>query len=101
MSQVQHVDDEKKRVYYVSCSQFKAKQVERAWCSMKGYELSTKMLWQIPEIQGDPQEIIRQKCCEAIRMTLMPESRLFVEDTCLSIDGLDGLPGPYIKGMNK
>ncbi|XP_040421076.1 inosine triphosphate pyrophosphatase isoform X1 [Cygnus olor] len=48
----------------------------------------------LPEYQGEPDEISVQKCREAARQVRGP---VIVEDTCLCFNALGGLPGPYIK----
>ncbi|KAM6163800.1 inosine triphosphate pyrophosphatase [Rhynchocyon petersi] len=48
----------------------------------------------LPEYQGEPDEISIQKCQEASRQIQGP---VLVEDTCLCFNALGGLPGPYIK----
>lgn len=48
----------------------------------------------LPEYQGSPQEICREKAREAFRQIGGP---VLVEDTCLCFNAHDGLPGPYIK----
>ncbi|XP_069497343.1 inosine triphosphate pyrophosphatase [Ambystoma mexicanum] len=48
----------------------------------------------LPEYQGEPDEISIQKCIEAARQIQGP---VIVEDTCLCFNALGGLPGPYIK----
>ncbi|XP_057636832.1 inosine triphosphate pyrophosphatase isoform X2 [Chionomys nivalis] len=48
----------------------------------------------LPEYQGEPDEISIQKCREAARQVQGP---VLVEDTCLCFNALGGLPGPYIK----
>ncbi|KAG8555844.1 hypothetical protein GDO81_017835 [Engystomops pustulosus] len=48
----------------------------------------------LPEYQGEPDEISIQKCKEAARQVQGP---VIVEDTCLCFNALGGLPGPYIK----
>lgn len=48
----------------------------------------------LPEYQGEPDEISIQKCLEAARQVQGP---VLVEDTCLCFNALGGLPGPYIK----
>lgn len=59
----------------------------------------------LPEIQGDAEEIIRDKCRRAYDL-LPTEMRnantiMCVEDVSLCIDMLDGMPGPYIKWFLK
>ncbi|KAM8874824.1 inosine triphosphate pyrophosphatase isoform 2-T2 [Spinachia spinachia] len=48
----------------------------------------------LPELQGEPDEISIRKCEEAARQVDGP---VVVEDTCLCFRALGGLPGPYIK----
>eukprot|EP00197_Chlamydomonas_leiostraca_P003057 CAMPEP_0202868338 /NCGR_PEP_ID=MMETSP1391-20130828/10775_1 /ASSEMBLY_ACC=CAM_ASM_000867 /TAXON_ID=1034604 /ORGANISM="Chlamydomonas leiostraca, Strain SAG 11-49" /LENGTH=197 /DNA_ID=CAMNT_0049548489 /DNA_START=115 /DNA_END=708 /DNA_ORIENTATION=+ len=48
----------------------------------------------LPELQGEPEEISKEKCRIAARMHNGP---VMVEDTSLCYNALQGLPGPYIK----
>jgi inosine triphosphate pyrophosphatase len=48
----------------------------------------------LPELQGEPDEISREKCKLAAQQIDGP---VIVEDTCLCFNALKGLPGPYIK----
>lgn len=49
----------------------------------------------LPELQGEPNEIAKQKCfLAAEKMNFAP---VLVEDTSLCYNALGGLPGPYIK----
>lgn len=48
----------------------------------------------LPEFQGDPDSIARDKCWAAAEIVQGP---VIVEDTCLCFNALGGLPGPYIK----
>jgi inosine triphosphate pyrophosphatase len=48
----------------------------------------------LPELQGEPEEIVREKLRLAYKLLRRP---VMVEDTSLSIEGFSGLPGPYIK----
>lgn len=48
----------------------------------------------LPELQGEIDEISRLKCKEAARIIRGP---VIVEDTSLCFNSLGGLPGPYIK----
>uniref|UniRef100_A0AAQ5ZJR8 Inosine triphosphate pyrophosphatase n=1 Tax=Amphiprion ocellaris TaxID=80972 RepID=A0AAQ5ZJR8_AMPOC len=57
------------------------------------YKLVSKKI-DLPEYQGEPDEISIQKCKEAARQIDGP---VIVEDTCLCFRALGGLPGPYIK----
>ncbi|XP_074524590.1 inosine triphosphate pyrophosphatase [Halichoeres trimaculatus] len=57
------------------------------------YKLVSRKI-DLPEYQGEPDEISIQKCKEAARQVDGP---VIVEDTCLCFRALGGLPGPYIK----
>ncbi|XP_026487525.1 inosine triphosphate pyrophosphatase [Vanessa tameamea] len=48
----------------------------------------------LPELQGEINEVSIKKCQEAARLINRP---VFIEDTSLCFNALRGLPGPYIK----
>ncbi|KAK8720908.1 hypothetical protein OTU49_013027 [Cherax quadricarinatus] len=48
----------------------------------------------LPEYQGEADEVARKKCQAAAELIKRP---LVIEDTCLCFNALGGLPGPYIK----
>lgn len=48
----------------------------------------------LPELQGEIDDICIKKCKEAAKVVGGP---VIVEDTCLCFNALKGLPGPYIK----
>ena len=48
----------------------------------------------LPELQGEPMDIAREKCAHATREIDGP---VITEDTSLCYNALNGLPGPYIK----
>ena len=48
----------------------------------------------LPELQGEPEEISRAKCRLAAQQIGGP---VMVEDTSLCFNALNGLPGVYIK----
>lgn len=48
----------------------------------------------LPELQGEPDDIARDKCRLAAEKVGGP---VITEDTCLCFNALHGLPGPYIK----
>ncbi|KAG2427656.1 hypothetical protein HXX76_012305 [Chlamydomonas incerta] len=48
----------------------------------------------LPELQGEPEEISKEKCRMAAKMV---GGAVMVEDTSLCFNALHGLPGPYIK----
>jgi len=56
-------------------------------------ELTSRKL-DLPELQGEPEEISARKCELASEQVGGP---VFVEDTSLCFNALAGLPGPYIK----
>ena len=60
-----------------------------------GSSLSVEpMMLDLPELQGEPADIVKEKCLMASRQCDGP---IIVEDTCLCFNALGGLPGPYIK----
>lgn len=48
----------------------------------------------LPEYQGEIEDICRDKCRAAANLVKGP---VIIEDTCLCFNALKGLPGPYIK----
>lgn len=48
----------------------------------------------LPELQGEPEDVAREKCLLAVKEVKGPT---VVEDTCLCFNALGGLPGVYIK----
>ncbi|KYN42213.1 Inosine triphosphate pyrophosphatase [Trachymyrmex septentrionalis] len=48
----------------------------------------------LPEYQGEVDDICRDKCRAAANLMKGP---VIIEDTCLCFNALKGLPGPYIK----
>ncbi|XP_036138777.1 inosine triphosphate pyrophosphatase-like isoform X2 [Monomorium pharaonis] len=48
----------------------------------------------LPEYQGEAEDICRDKCRAAANLVKGP---VIIEDTCLCFNALKGLPGPYIK----
>ena len=51
-------------------------------------------IWNEPEIQGDPEEIIKHKLKTAYAKFKKP---VLVDDVSVNIDALNGFPGPYMK----
>ena len=51
----------------------------------------------LPEYQGDPEYIVREKLKEAKNRSKDIEGAILVEDTSLLFNAYKGLPGPYIK----
>jgi inosine triphosphate pyrophosphatase len=58
------------------------------WC------LTWCVSFAVPELQGEPEDISREKCRLAAREVNGP---VLTEDTSLCFNALKGLPGPYIK----
>ncbi|EFN51819.1 hypothetical protein CHLNCDRAFT_27549, partial [Chlorella variabilis] len=50
---------------------------------------------ELPELQGEPEEIAAEKC--RLAADKLQAAAVMVEDTCLCFNALNGLPGPYIK----
>ena len=50
----------------------------------------------LPELQGDPYTIAREKCRTAAA-SVADDRPVITEDTCLCFKAMGGLPGPYIK----
>eukprot|EP00462_Mataza_sp_D1_P026376 CAMPEP_0175149016 /NCGR_PEP_ID=MMETSP0087-20121206/16978_1 /TAXON_ID=136419 /ORGANISM="Unknown Unknown, Strain D1" /LENGTH=223 /DNA_ID=CAMNT_0016434599 /DNA_START=14 /DNA_END=686 /DNA_ORIENTATION=+ len=50
----------------------------------------------LPELQGEPEDIAKEKCQLASKALDFP-AVVMVEDTSLCYNALNGLPGPYIK----
>ena len=57
------------------------------------FELTNQKI-DLPELQGDPVEIAKEKCKLAADKV---NGAVFTEDTSLCFNALNGLPGPYIK----
>lgn len=57
------------------------------------FEITSKKI-DLPELQGEPEDIAKEKCRLAAEAANGP---VFCEDTCLCYHALNGLPGPYIK----
>lgn len=54
----------------------------------------TSLKLDLPELQGDPEEISKEKCRLAAKQV---GGAVMVEDTSLCFNAMGGLPGPYIK----
>lgn len=55
-------------------------------------------IYLVPELQGDPEEVAREKVLIAYKST---NKAVLVEDTSLGFNAYKGLPGPYIKWFLK
>lgn len=73
------------------------KKFEEAQHILSEWELEQVHL-ELQEIQGTPEEIIKAKAKEALRILDRP---LIVEDVSFACPAIGGLPGPYIKDFLK
>ncbi|KAF1740956.1 hypothetical protein MXB_1237 [Myxobolus squamalis] len=58
-----------------------------------GNKMKLEEEYLVPEYQGEPDFIIKEKCKAAIKIVRGP---IMVEDTCLCFKALSDLPGPYM-----
>jgi len=58
----------------------------------------TNMELDLPEFQGDPETISKEKCKMAAQQVGGP---VIVEDTSLCFNGIGGMPGPYVKWFHQ
>ena len=80
-----------KKVFFVTGNQKKIREVQQ----IVGDKVIVEALKiDLPEPQGEPQEISTAKCLAAAEHAPGP---VMVEDTCLCYNALGGLPGPYVK----
>lgn len=73
------------------------KKLEEAQMLLSGTEMPfalTNRKIDLPELQGDPLEIAKEKCRLAAKSVNGP---VLTEDTSLCFNALNGMPGPYIK----
>ena len=75
---------------FITSNHFKFSQVQQFFPEVMQANID------LDEIQSlDPREIIHHKLKEAQKEVL--EGEILVEDTCLRVESLGGLPGPFIK----
>lgn len=85
--------NEKKKINFITGNANKLKEFTQIIGDVEGYEfINTKV--DLPEYQGEPEDIARQKCATALKIINEP---LIVEDASLCFNALNGLPGPYVK----
>lgn len=80
-------------IVFVTGNQKKLEEVVRILGNTFPYDVIAQKL-DLPEYQGEPDDISRAKVKEAARHVRGP---VIVEDTCLCFNALGGMPGPYIK----
>eukprot|EP00924_Labyrinthula_sp_SR-Ha-C_P006204 maker-scaffold_63-snap-gene-0.9-mRNA-1 protein AED:0.29 eAED:0.29 QI:87/1/1/1/1/1/2/794/192 len=89
-----------KRVCFVTGNKNKLNEVRKLFSENQlKYELESKSI-DLPEFQGEPEFVVRQKCLEAVKALENEENKpdyLMVEDTSLGYTALKGLPGVYVK----
>jgi inosine triphosphate pyrophosphatase len=82
------------RLYFVTGNKEKFKEVKGIL-----HEFDVKQLdIDLPELQGEPDEIVKEKAKLACKRT---KKAVFVEDTSLCFNALNGLPGPFVKDFIK
>lgn len=82
----------KSSITFVTGNKKKLEEVKRILNNIP-YELIDQKI-DLPELQGDPEEIAIEKCKIA---TNVVKGSVFIEDTSLCFNALSGLPGAYIK----
>jgi inosine triphosphate pyrophosphatase len=82
------------KIYFVTGNKDKLREARSMWSEIEGIEID---LDEIQEMDG--KKIIEAKLKEAIKQK--PGIPLIVEDQSLMIDGMNGLPGPFIKWFVK
>eukprot|EP00871_Galdieria_phlegrea_P006033 jgi/Galph1/917/GphlegSOOS_G5655.1 len=80
-------------ITFVTGNRNKLEEVRSILSGLEGIRIESKNV-DLPELQGEPQDIVREKCKLAANAIQGP---VMVEDTCLCFNALQGLPGPYIK----
>ena len=78
------------KLYFVTSNPNKVREVRLI---IKDYDIEQYDM-ELPELQGEQEEIVRQKAKMAVKTIKKP---CFVEDTALCFNALNGLPGEYIK----
>lgn len=82
------------KILFITGNENKLKEAKAIISEIEGCEID------LPEIQElDTKKIIEEKLNEAIKQK--PGIALIVEDQSLVIDGMNGLPGPFIKWFLK
>ncbi|CAG0922963.1 unnamed protein product [Notodromas monacha] len=78
---------------FVTGNANKLREVQEILPNTGGLKVSAQAI-DLPEFQGEPDDIIKEKCRAAF---LILQEPVLVEDTCLCFTAMGGLPGPYIK----
>ena len=85
----------KPKLYIVTSSAFKFEDFSQ---KLNEFFDCEKKPWDEPEIQGDPDKIIKHKLKRAYEIYKHP---VLVDDTSVNIEALNGFPGPYMKDFWK
>ena len=89
--------EKKKSITFVTGNKKKLEEVKRILLAGGGSDLPFQICNEkidLPELQGDPLDIAKEKCATAAREI---GGAVITEDTSLCFTALGGLPGPYIK----
>lgn len=82
-------------ITFITSNALKLKEVKAILKNHTFFKLVHHFL-ELPELQASPDEISINKCLTAAAIIQGP---VLVEDTTLAFNGLNGLPGPYIKAF--
>ncbi|KAK3698275.1 hypothetical protein QZH41_009503 [Actinostola sp. cb2023] len=82
----------RKSLVFVTGNQNKLKEVVAILGESFPWKVESRNI-DLPEFQGEPDEISEEKCKVAYEKIQGP---VIVEDTCLCFNALGGLPGPYV-----
>lgn len=85
-----------KVLYFVSGNKKKFEEIEAIMKPELPYIDIKQVNIDLPELQGEPEEIVKAKLNVALESHKGP---LIIEDTSLCFNSLKGLPGPYIKSF--
>lgn len=80
-------------ITFVTGNKKKLEEVRRILGTHGPFEITNHKV-DLPELQGDPVDIAKEKCSEAAKQV---GGAVITEDTSLCFAALHGLPGPYIK----
>ena len=87
-------DDNEMMITFVTGNANKLKEVKAICAEYGGNVALTSRSVDLPELQGEPEDVAREKARIAARELNGPA---LVEDTSLCFNALQGLPGPYVK----
>ncbi|KAI0787065.1 Maf/Ham1 [Irpex lacteus] len=86
-----------RQLVFVTGNRMKLQEVRYILSANTDIDLTSQDL-DVPEIQGSIEEVATEKCRKAAEILQGP---CITEDTALCFEGLNGLPGPYIKHFMK